>query len=78
MRGWSGARCRILRRALVPLQFWRWLLAAVTCCGRFDYYNRRLGNRWRGLTMLTRTRWFRTTEMWRAVHGPSQAEGWNR
>lgn len=37
-----------------------------------------LGNRWRGLTMLARTRWFRTTEMFRAVHGPSQAEGWNR
>lgn len=36
------------------------------------------GNRWRGLGMLARTRWFRAAEMWRAVDGPSQAESWNR
>lgn len=37
-----------------------------------------LGNRWRGLGMLARTRMFRATEMWRAVDSPSQAESWNR
>lgn len=37
-----------------------------------------LGNRFRGLSMLTRTRLFRAAEMMRAVGGPSQAEGWNR
>lgn len=37
-----------------------------------------LGNRWRGLTMLARTRLFRAAEMVRAVGGASQAEAWNR
>lgn len=67
---------------------WRWRLRAALMLPSIAYDGLRLlgsdrlsglGNRWRGITVLARLRWFRAGEMLRAMHatGETGATFWN-
>ena len=69
---------------------WRWnaraaaIVASIIPDGVRLWFAQRVGgpgNRWRGLTVLARIRWYRATEMRRVIGGKDDASGataWNR